>query len=61
MPISPQIGFSQPMQIPIIDLLFSEDIGIFDQIKALEYCLTRAMLELLTQTAIPRKTALSQR
>ena len=40
MPISPQIGFSQHrMQIPIIDLLFSEDIGIFDQIKALEYCL----------------------
>ena len=39
MPISPQIGFSQPMQIPIIDLLVSEDIGIFDKIEALEYCL----------------------
>jgi len=27
------------MQIPIIDLLFSEEIGIFDQIEALQYCL----------------------
>jgi hypothetical protein len=25
------------MQIPIIDLLFSEDIGIFDKTEALQY------------------------
>jgi hypothetical protein len=33
------MGLSQQMQIPIIDLLLSEDIGIFDKIEALQYCL----------------------
>jgi hypothetical protein len=33
------MGFSQQMQIPIIDPLLSEDIGVFDQVEALQYCL----------------------
>src|SRR5262245_47780692 len=31
------MGFSQQMQIPIIDLLLSEDIGVLDKIEALQY------------------------
>jgi hypothetical protein len=32
----PQTAFSQQMQIPIIDLLLSEDIGVLDQVWALQ-------------------------